>query len=174
MFDWRYWRDREPRTSSIKLLGYFQTQKLPVSSAVLWMVLACSCSTNFRILLLHSEHIKPPIDRGPREAPGNGMNMGPDESIRSILSCLGWAYGVTWFLSWGVNGRELHMLTLVACVRSLGSPFCISVGWESVSHVSLCFISSPSIPGWRHANAAVGDGTLNAKHLEPKGVQQKI
>ena len=32
------------------------------------------------------------------------------------------------------------------------------VGWRVVSHVSLCFILFPSIPGWRHANAAVGDG----------------
>ena len=40
------------------------------------------------------------LQEGVQERRRNGMNMGPDESIR-------------------VNGRELHMLTLVACVEGM-------------------------------------------------------
>ncbi|CAL1154884.1 unnamed protein product, partial [Cladocopium goreaui] len=40
------------------------------------------------------------LQDGVQEKRQNGMNMGPDESIR-------------------VNGRELHMLTLVACVEGM-------------------------------------------------------
>lgn len=78
------------------------------------------------------------IDRGPREAPEwheHGTWWVHPLNTQNRC-CLDWD-GVSGFLFrssafWGVNGRELHMLTLVACVRSLGSPsLCWVKGRES-------------------------------------------
>ena len=159
MFDWRYWRDREPQNQFHQTSRLLSDTETASFFGVLWMVLACSCSTNFRILLLHSEHIRPPIDRGPREAPE-------------------WhEHGTWWIHPFNTQlfrlGLRSHLVSQLRCqwqgtphadsrcvCSVLGVPFLyLFVGWESVSHVSLCFILSPSIPGWRHANAAVGDGT---------------